>query len=196
MQDFNLYFLLGVEHILTWEALDHILFVAVLCVRYGWSDWKKVLILVTAFTIGHSITLVLAATGRVSAPVDWIEFLIPLTIAATAADNIFEKNPSRAPVQVLGLPLIYFLALFFGMIHGLAYANTLLDLEGTEGLVSHLLAFNLGIELAQLLVVAIVLTLSFIFVTQFKWPLRRWLLVVSIATLAFSLFMAFQRFPV
>jgi hypothetical protein len=195
MQDFNLYFLLGVEHILTWEALDHILFVAVLCARYTLRDWKKVLILITAFTIGHSITLVLAATGMVSAPVNWIEFLIPLTIAATAADNLWERNPLQAPKSWLGLPIIYFLALFFGMIHGLAYANTLLDLEGTDGLISHLLAFNLGIELAQLLVVAIVLSLSFIFVDVLKRPMKDWLRLISIATLLFSLYLAFQRFP-
>ena len=89
MQDFNLYFGLGVEHILTWDALDHILFVTALCPRYKFSDWKKVAVLVTAFTIGHSITLILSVFGYVTVPVAWIEFLIPLTIAGTALNNLF-----------------------------------------------------------------------------------------------------------
>jgi len=84
MQDFNLYFRLGTEHILTWEALDHILFIAALCLRYLAKDWKKVVVLVTAFTIGHSITLALSAAGLLQFPTRWIEFLIPLTIVATA----------------------------------------------------------------------------------------------------------------
>ncbi len=191
MQDFNLYFGLGVEHILTWDALDHILFVTALCLRYGWRDWKKVAILVTAFTIGHSITLVLSVTGHIKVAVTWIEFLIPLTIAATAVNNLFFRN-----VQTDGkLPLIYFLALFFGMIHGLAYANLLLDLEGREGLSLHLFAFNLGIEVAQLIVVAVVLFLSFIFVDRLGLARRWWVMGISLLILAFSLKMAIERIP-
>src|SRR5882724_261236 len=166
MQDFNLYFRLGTEHILTWEALDHILFVTALCLRYLLKDWKKVVVLVTAFTIGHSITLAIAALGYVRFSKTWIEFLFPLTIIATAVNNLMQKQADvKSPVR---LPLIYFFALFFGMIHGMAYANTFLSLEGKEGLVIHLLAFNVGIEVAQLLVVAIVLLSSYIFVQLLK----------------------------
>ena len=191
MQDFNLYFGLGVEHILSWDALDHILFVAALCLRYSWRDWKKVAILVTAFTIGHSLTLVLSVTGHIHMDVAWIEFLIPLTIAATAANNLIVANESR-PAR---LPLVYFFALFFGMIHGLAYANLLLDLEGSQSLTVHLFAFNLGIEVAQLLVVAVVLGLSFIFVDRLRCPRRWWIAGISIAVLLFSLKMAADRWP-
>ncbi|KIC93377.1 HupE/UreJ family protein [Flavihumibacter solisilvae] len=191
MQDFNLYFGLGVEHILTWDALDHILFVTALCLRYKFSDWKKVAVLVTAFTIGHSITLILSVLGYVSVPVAWIEFLIPLTIAGTALNNLFFK-----PKQINNkLPLIYFFALFFGMIHGLAYANLLLDLEGSDRITSHLLAFNLGIEVAQLLVVTVVLLLSFIFVEKLKTVQRLWIGVLSGLILLFSLKMAIERIP-
>ena len=91
MQDFNLYFGLGVEHILTWDALDHILFVSALCLRYKLNDWKKVAILVTAFTIGHSLTLILSVLGYVTVSVPWIEFMIALTIAGTALINLFFK---------------------------------------------------------------------------------------------------------
>src|ERR1700753_547950 len=118
MQDFSLYFHLGTGHILTLEALDHILFVAALCLRYLMKDWRKVVVLVTAFTIGHSVTLALSALGLVHVNTRLIEFLIPVTIGATACNILFQRagqveHPSR-------LPLIYFFALFFGLIHGLA----------------------------------------------------------------------------
>jgi hypothetical protein len=191
MQDFNLYFGLGIEHILSWDALDHILFVTALCLRYKFTDWKKVIVLVTAFTIGHSITLVLSVLGHISMAVVWIEFLIPLTIAATAINNLFFR-PKEMGKKI---PLIYFFALFFGMIHGLAYANLLLNLEGNENLSSHLLAFNLGIEAAQLVVVAVVLMLSFIFVQQLKLSQGWWVGILSSFILLFSLKMAFERIP-
>src|SRR5580693_638006 len=104
MQDFKLYFGVGIDHILNWEALDHILFVAALCLRYLLKDWKKVVVLVTAFTIGHSATLALSALGLVHLPARWIEFFIPLTILATAINNLLQKDdPGRSR-----LPLIYF----------------------------------------------------------------------------------------
>jgi predicted neutral ceramidase superfamily lipid hydrolase len=193
MLDFKLYFGLGTEHILTWEALDHILFVAALCLRYLMKDWKKVVVLVTAFTIGHSVTLALSAMGWVQVATRWIEFLIPLTIVATALNNLVQKpgqmeHPSR-------LPLIYFFALFFGLIHGLAFASSFLSLEGREGLLPHLLAFNLGIEAAQLLVVAIILVISFIFVQLLKIQRVWWVRGVSALVLLASLRMAYQRWP-
>ena len=191
MSEFNLYFKLGIEHILTWEAMDHILFVAALCLRYRWNDWKKVAILVTAFTIGHSVTLALSALQIINASISWIEFLIPLTIAFTALNNILQRK-NEAPSKI---PVIYFFALFFGMIHGLAYASTFLELEGRDGLISHLFAFNLGIEAAQLLVVAIVLLISFIFADLLKIPRVGWIKGVSAIILIFSLKMAIDRIP-
>jgi len=193
MFDFKLYFGIGIGHILTWEAMDHILFVAALCLRYLVKDWRKVVILVTAFTIGHSITLALSALGLVHFATRWIEFLIPLTIVATAIDNLIQRtgkveHPSK-------LPIIYFFALFFGLIHGLAFANSLLSLVGKEGIVIPLLAFNLGIEAAQLLVVAIILVISFIFVQLMKVRRVWWVRGVSALVLLASLKMAFERWP-
>lgn len=193
MQDFKLYFGLGTDHILTWEALDHILFVTALCLRYLLKDWKKVVVLVTAFTIGHSITLALSALGWQPFATRWIEFLIPLTIVATVLNNLVQRtgqmeHPSR-------WPLIYFFALFFGLIHGLAYANTFLSLEGKEGLVVHLLAFNCGIEAAQLLVVAIILAISFIFVQLMKIRRIWWVRGASTLILVLSVKMAVERWP-
>ncbi len=193
MQDFIFYLRLGTEHILTWEALDHILFVAALCLRYLIKDWKKVVILVTAFTIGHSVTLALSALGWIQVPTRWIEFLIPVTIVITAINNLLQdpgkvQHPAR-------LPLIYFFALFFGLIHGLAFANSFLALEGKEGLLKHLLAFNLGIEGAQLVVVAVVLGVSFLFVQKIKISRLWWMRVLSVLILAASVRMAVERFP-
>ncbi|HEY4291022.1 MAG TPA: HupE/UreJ family protein [Puia sp.] len=193
MFDFKLYFDIGLGHILTWAAMDHILFMAALCLRYLMKDWRKVVVLVTAFTIGHSITLALSALGLVHFATRWIEFLIPLTIIATAINNLAQQpgqveHPSR-------LPVIYFFALFFGLIHGLAFANSLLSLIGKEGIVLPLLAFNLGIEAAQLLVVAIILMISFIFVQLMKVRRVWWVRSVSALVLLASLRMAFERWP-
>jgi predicted neutral ceramidase superfamily lipid hydrolase len=194
MQDFKLYFGIGTQHILTWEAMDHILFVAALCLRYLVNDWKKVVVLVTAFTIGHSTTLALSALELVHVNTRWIEFLIPLTILATAINNLLQRksqvdHPSR-------LPLIYFFALFFGLIHGLAFANSLLSLIGGDNVVIPLLAFNLGVEAAQLLVVAIILAISFIFVQLMRVRRTWWVWGVSALVLLASLKMAFDRWPI
>lgn len=193
MGEFKLYFGLGTDHILTWEAMDHILFIAALCLRYLIKDWKKVVVLVTAFTIGHSTTLALSALHLVHINPRLIEFLIPLTIIATACNNLFQRkgqveHPSR-------LPVIYFFALFFGLIHGLAFASTFLSLEGSEGLVLHLLAFNLGVETAQLLVVAIILAISFIFVQLIRLRRIWWVWGVSALVLIASVKMAVDRWP-
>src|SRR5688572_20042041 len=120
MNDFGFYFKIGWEHIMSWDALDHILFVMVLAAIYLLKDWKKVLILVTAFTIGHSLTLVLSILDVVRFPDKTVEILIPLTILITAVVNFFQKDFSKRTMRVN-----YFLALFFGLIHGMGFANTL-----------------------------------------------------------------------
>jgi len=193
MQVFKIYFGIGIDHILNWEALDHILFVAALCLRYLMKDWKKVIVLVTAFTIGHSVTLALSALRMVHFSTRWIEFLIPMTIVATAVNNLAQRtnrveHPSR-------LPIIYFFALFFGLIHGLAFANTLISLVDKGNLVLPLLAFNLGIEAAQLVVVAAILLISFIFVQLIRIRRVWWVRGASALVLIASLKMAFDRWP-
>jgi hypothetical protein len=191
MSDFTFYFQLGIEHILTPDAIDHILFVTALCLRYLWKDWRKVIVLVTAFTIGHSLTLALSALNIIHVNAKWIEFFIPLTIAATCVNNIVQHTSE----QKSRLPLIYFFALFFGLIHGLAFAGQFLSLEGKEGLIAHLLAFNLGIEAAQLLIVLMVLLLSFLIVQLAKLPRMLWLRGASAVILIISLIWAYKRFP-
>ena len=165
MNNFGLYFEIGYKHIADLRGIDHILFVMALCIRYQFSDWRKILILVTAFTIGHSITLALSLFNLVQYSLKWIEFLIPVTIVITSVSNLLVKKF----VFKSKFPLIYFLALFFGLVHGLGFSSYLKSLLGSENnVVSQLVAFNLGLEAGQLLIVMAVLSISFLFVTIFK----------------------------
>ncbi|HEU4608741.1 MAG TPA: HupE/UreJ family protein, partial [Chitinophagaceae bacterium] len=142
MSDFWFYFSLGWEHIISADALDHQLFIVALAAIYLLHDWKKVLVLVTAFTIGHSLTLALSVLDIFRFPGKWVEFLIPCTILITAISNLFQKDFSKK-----GLRLNYFLALFFGLIHGMGFANTIrFMLAKDQSMVTGLLGFNLGLE--------------------------------------------------
>jgi cytochrome bd-type quinol oxidase subunit 2 len=192
MQDFWLYFDLGREHIADISGYDHILFVAALCLRYDIQDWKKILVLVTAFTIGHSITLALSALKYLNISTEWIEFLIPLTIVITALANVLQKNQS--PKKEVSF--IYILALFFGLIHGLGFSNYLKSLLGKDSnIISELLAFNIGLEVGQLLIVAAVLLVSVICIRLLKIHHKDYLLFTSGAIFGIALLMTFERFP-
>lgn len=192
MNDFALYFELGYKHIADLNGIDHILFVAALCLRYQFADWRKILLLVTAFTIGHSITLALSVFGLVSYSMKWIEFFIPVTILITAISNVFVKKFTFKT----RLPLIYFLAMFFGLIHGLGFSSYLKSLLGRdENVVPQLLAFNIGLEAGQLLIVAVILLISFIFVSILKCSRREYLLYVSGGIFALAVQMALERLP-
>lgn len=193
MQDFWLYFGLGKDHIADLQGYDHILFVAALCLRYLFRDWKKVLILITAFTIGHSITLALSVLNVVNISTAWIEFLIPVTIVFTALSNVWEKKFEFKTK----FPLIYFLALFFGLIHGLGFSNYLKSLLGkSSSIAGELLAFNLGLEAGQLLIVAAIMLISWIVVQALRMQRREWLLFASGGIFCLSLLMAIERFPI
>lgn len=179
MSEFQLYFELGYEHILDIRGYDHILFVIVLCATYLLQDWKKVLILITAFTIGHSITLALATLQIVNFRTELIEFLIPVTIFLTALYNIFKKDRQFDTRKIHSN---YFFALIFGLIHGLGFSNYLRALLGKDtSIVSQLLAFNLGLEVGQIIIVAIFLVISFILVDIFGAKRRDWRLIISSA---------------
>lgn len=191
MNDFGLYFEIGYKHIADLRGIDHILFVMALCIRYQFSDWRKLLILVTAFTIGHSITLALSVFNLVQYSVKWIEFLIPVTIVVTAVSNVFVKKF----VFKNRFPLIYFLALFFGLVHGLGFSSYLKSLLGSEhNVVWQLLAFNIGLEAGQLLIVTGFLLVSFICINILRCNRREYLLAVSAGIFALALQMAIDRF--
>ncbi len=191
MHEFWMYTQIGFNHIANLSGMDHILFVAALCIRYQFSDWKKWLILITAFTIGHSITLVLSVFNYLDFSTNWIEFLIPVTILITSISNMFVKKFSFNT----RFPVIYFFALFFGLIHGLGFSFYLKSLLGMQqNIAPALLAFNLGLEIGQILIVMAILVISFIFVTLLKAPRRDFILIVSGGILALSLQMAIERY--
>lgn len=192
MSEFQLYFTLGQEHILDYKnGYDHILFVLALCAVYLVRDWKKILILVTAFTIGHSITLALATLSIVSVNADVIEFLIPLTIFITAVSNLFKKEELR---NSKGIQLNYVFALFFGLIHGLGFSNYLRALLGKDrSILSQLLAFNLGLEFGQIIVVAIFLVIAFLLVDLLTISRRDWKMVLSSAIAGIALILMKDR---
>jgi hypothetical protein len=191
MHEFLMYMQIGFNHIANLSGMDHILFVAALCVRYQMSDWKKWLVLITAFTIGHSVTLVLSVFNYLDFATNWIEFLIPVTILITSISNMYVKKFSFNAK----FPVIYFFALFFGLIHGLGFSFYLKSLLGLQqNIAPALLAFNLGLEIGQILIVMAILVISFIFVSLLKAPRRDFILIVSGGILALSLQMAIERY--
>ncbi|WP_345948502.1 HupE/UreJ family protein [Mucilaginibacter sp. PAMB04274] len=190
MHDFSLYFELGWQHICDWQGYDHILFVMVLCGTYLLSDWRKVLVLVTAFTIGHSITLALSALNIIHVNTSLIEFLIPVTIVITSLINIIKKKRSNTTVR-----LSYILALFFGLIHGLGFSNYLKSLLGSStNITAQLLAFNVGLEFGQVLIVLCILIVSFILLNIAKIQRREWTLFLSSAIFGIALIMCIERY--
>ena len=192
MNNFQIYFQLGFTHIANWGALDHILFMAALALRYLFADWKKILVLVTAFTIGHTITLAFALFNVMDFPKNWIEFLIPITILITACSNLFVKKF----IYKTKLPPIYFFALFFGCIHGLGFSNDLKSIIGNgNGAIIKLLSANIGIEAAQLLFVTLVLTINFICLNILKFGRREYILFTSGGIFGIALQIAISRLP-
>ena len=175
MNDFSLFLGEGVRHITDIRGYDHILFIAALCLPYLLKDWRSVLLLITAFTIGHSLTLALSIYNKILVSSNWIEFLIPVTILLTAVENYFVKKFDDKQMY-----LRYASALIFGLIHGMGFSNYLRSMMGKEeSIIAELLAFNIGLEFGQILIVAIVMFVGFIFVQFLKVPRREWLLFVS-----------------
>lgn len=158
MSEFSVYFQLGVFHIMDINAYDHMLFLLALCGLYTWVDYKKLLLLVTAFTVGHSLSLAAATIGWISANASVIEFLIPVTIFVTALANFFPKAEDKKQSMFFK----YLLTGGFGLIHGLGFSNYLRSLLGKEeSLLWPLFSFNLGVEAGQVIIVSgIVLGIS------------------------------------
>lgn len=188
MSEFELYFGLGKDHILDPNGYDHILFVIVLCILYTIREWKQVLILVTAFTLGHSITLALATLDIIRVDAEIIEFLIPVTILITAISNILRRTegPTGRALQ-----LNYAYAAFFGLIHGMGFSNYLKSILGRDkSIFTQLLAFNLGLELGQIIIVVFFLVLGFLLVDVFNVNRRDWKMVISAAVAGIALVLA------
>lgn len=177
MDNFIFFLREGLFHVLDWNAYDHILFLIALVVVYDFKNWKKVLWLITLFTIGHTFSLILAAYKIVSVSSDWIEFLIPVTILITALVNVFYAKTTSKRTKT-NTNLVF--ALFFGLIHGLGFSSYFKLLIGTsDSKFIPLLEFALGIELAQIVIVVVILLLGFIFQTFFRFSKRDWVLIIS-----------------
>ena len=191
MQDLGFYFDLGWHHIISWDALDHILFVLALSAIYLLGNWKQVLVLITAFTIGHSLTLALSVYDVIRVNNKWVEFLIPCTIVATALFNFFQKN-----YQPRSLRLNYFFALFFGLIHGLGFANAIRFMMAKDQNIGwSLFGFNIGLEAGQIVVVSCILLLSYLVVNKMKLKRKWWVWALSAMAFCIALKMVWERWP-
>ncbi len=186
-----MYLRLGFAHIADWQAYDHIIFVTALCSVYLVSDWQRILWLVTAFTLGHSLTLALSVFKIMVFPTNIIEFLIPITILITSILNA--KNHEKQEEHYY---LKYFVVLFFGFIHGCGFSNYLntILIDSSESIWQQLLAFNIGLEIGQILIVSIVLFLSFIAVKLFHVEHSKWRLFMAGLTAGIALILISNNF--
>ncbi len=198
MSTFAVYLRLGFEHLLDLQGYDHILFLAVLCAAYSLKRWRELLVLVTAFTIGHSVSLAVATMRLVRVDTGLVEFLIPVTIVATAVTNLVGlRREDPAEHRVAARPLRYALALVFGVVHGLGFSNFLrLALGEERSLFVPLLSFNVGLELAQIVVAVAVLAVGMLAVRALSLPERAWTLLLSVAAGGVAAAMAVQRWAV
>ena len=186
MQEFKTWFEIGFDHIINYQALDHILFIVALTVIYDIKMIKKIVILITAFTIGHTLTLILSTLNLIQYDQKIIEFAIPLTIAITAINNIRKRNQALLG----GGNLNYYLALFFGLIHGLGFSNYLKALLIGDNILLELFSFNIGVEIGQIVIVLLFLFVGFIFSKIFFSKRNEWILFVSSLILGISLLLS------
>lgn len=202
MSTFQTYLQLGFFHIFNLRATDHLVFLLALCAPYVLADWRRVVALVTSFTVGHSLTLALATLGIVSFPSAVIEALIPVTIVLTCAANLRQAGRAglsrpqqrRRPDSILWTAPNA-LAAGFGLIHGLGFSNYLRELLGQQSRpVLELLSFNVGVEIGQLLIVGLILLLGFLVLRGLSVARRDWLLVVSGAAAGIALLLLLNQF--
>lgn len=163
MNEFWIWFSTGFQHILDWNGYDHILYVVALCVLFSFKEWRNLLVLVTAFTIGHSLTLAVSSFNFFSIKQGVIEMLIPLTILITCITNIYFRNTADIfnRDKNFNYTFNYILALLFGFIHGMGFSYLLKSMLGKEeSIVLPLISFNLGLEIGQLVIVGTVLIIT------------------------------------
>ena len=184
LDSFLKFFELGLYHIISFSSYDHILFVALLTLPYVFKDWKRLLILISMFTLGHTLSLLLGVYDIINLNVNVTEWLIPLTIFFTAVFNIFTsgKPTDKRSFLILGV------VLFFGLIHGLGFANAFQGLvSSSESTFLSIIEFAVGIEIGQLIIVFCVLFISFIFQNIFRFSTRDWVMVISSVILGLML---------
>lgn len=184
---FATYLELGIGHILDPNGIDHVLFLVVLVLAYQLSQWKQVIILATAFTLGHSLTLAMAAFNLVQLDSAFIELLIAISIAVTALYNLAK------PVSASLSALRYSAALFFGLIHGLGFSNYFRIILGKDSIVGPLLSFNLGVEIAQVIIVTVVLLIMHLLTQILKLEKKYVVIAISAIVLVLSMKMVVER---
>ncbi|MBE7652047.1 HupE/UreJ family protein [Tenacibaculum finnmarkense] len=190
MNDFIFYFKMGLFHVLDIKAYDHILFLIVLAIVYQFKQWKKVLWLITLFTVGHSITLALSAYGILKVNADLVEFLIPLSIFITGLLNVLTAKKASVGKENQNL----FFAVFFGLIHGLGFSNYFKIMIGkTSDKLIPLLEFAGGVEMAQIIIVLAILGIGILTKSVFKVQRRDWILVISSIVIGVSFQMMINR---
>ncbi len=183
----------GINHVLDINAYDHVLFLTVLTVPYMFKDWKRVLLLVSMFTLGHTLSLVLAAYNVVKINAGIIEFLIPVTILIVALFNVFTAGKGAQKEKV---GILFLSTLFFGLVHGLGFAREFKMLLGdSDNKFELLIEFALGIEISQIIIVFVVLLLGYITQTVFRFSKRDWVMVISAIVVGFVIPMIQNRFP-
>ena len=193
MSDFLLYLNLGFEHIADIQGYDHILFIIALAAVYKVSQWRDLVWQITAFTAGHSISLILAINGIISANSAWIEFLIPCTIVLASAINVAKRRDSG--IKAGGFSK-YGLTLGFGLIHGMGFSSFLQNLlGGEESLIVPLLGFNVGLEIGQLVILGLILVITYVVLEIVRMKQTDWVLLISGATGGVSLIMMLERIP-
>lgn len=196
MNEFWLWFSTGTRHILDWNGYDHILYVMALCVLFSFREWKPLVILVTAFTIGHSLTLAASVLQLFTIKQAWVEVLIPLTILLTCVVNIAGRNKAtlRRGPETVNYRLSYSLALLFGFIHGMGFSYLLKSMLGkSENLVFPLLSFNLGLEAGQLIIVVAMLILSVFLIRFTRIKITDYQFFVSSAVFGIAFLLFVQR---
>lgn len=190
MNDFILYFKMGLFHVLDLKAYDHILFLIVLAVVYQFKQWKKVIWLITLFTLGHSITLALSAYNVIRVREDLVEFLIPLTIFITGLMNVLTVRKASVGKENQNL----FFALFFGLIHGLGFSNYFKVMIGrASDKFLPLVEFALGVEAAQIIIVGLILLVGGLVQSVFGVNRRDWILITSAIVIGFACQMMMNR---
>ena len=193
MNDIN-YFEEGWFHIMSLDALDHQLFIISLAALFLLKDWRRVLVLVTAFTIGHSLTLALSAYDIIRISTAWVEFLIPITIVITALYDLTYTNLSK--IEKRNINFNYIIALSFGLIHGMGFANSIrMMLASDQRIGMPLLSFNLGLEAGQIVLILLILLAAQLIVVNMKIPRKYWIILLSVIPLVLSFKMALERIP-
>ena len=190
MDEFYIWFSTGFTHILDLNGYDHILYVMVLCVLFSYKEWKQLLTLITAFTIGHSLTLAASVFNVLQINQEFIEVIIPLTILITSILNIFSFIKEKLKVKSFN----YGLALVFGFVHGMGFSYLLKSLLARqESVFLPLISFNIGLEIGQLVIVAGMVILSFFLFTFTRLKNKYWVLVISAIVFCFALIIFIQR---